>query len=140
MQLTKPDICARFKTWLIAWDEYDLETVMDWMHEEVVFENWDGLTVNGKAALQKIWTPWFIFNGNFKFISEAEVVDEAAQQIAFQWRYEGPSFEKEYKGKQEIRRGTDIISLLEGKIVRKTSYSKTCIQIEAQPLILGVKK
>jgi hypothetical protein len=139
MALSKDKIADRLQNWLKAWDEYDLEAVMEWMHEEVVFENWDGLIVNGKNALQKLWTPWFFFNRGFKFICEAIFIDEQTQQVAFQWRYEGFSFEKKYKGLNEIRRGVDILDLLDGKIISKSSYSKTGIQINSAGILLSAE-
>lgn len=139
MQLTKDEIAKRLLNWLKAWDEYDLEAVMEWMNEDVVFENWDGCIVNGKNALQKLWTPWFVFNKGFKFNSEAIFIDEQTQQIAFQWCYEGLSFEKKYKGLNEVRRGVDILDLLDGKIISKSSYSKTGIQINSAGVLLSAE-
>ena len=139
MALSKNEIAERLQIWLKAWDEYNLEAIMEIMHEEVVFENWDGCIVNGKNALQKLWTPWFIFNRGFKFIAEAILIDDQKQKITFQWRYEGFSFEKNYKGLSEIRRGVDIIDLLDGKIIRKSSYSKTGIQINSARVLLSAE-
>ena len=139
MTLSNDEIAERLQIWLKAWDEYNLEAVMEIMHEEVVFENWDCCIVNGKNALQKLWTPWFIFNSGFKFIAEAILIDDQKQKITFQWRYEGFSFEKNYKGLSEIRRGVDIIDLLDGKIIRKSSYSKTGIQINSARVLLSAE-
>lgn len=140
MKLSKDDIAERLHAWLNAWDEYDLEAVMEWMHEDIVFENWDGYIVNGKNALQKLWTPWFVFNKGFKFNSEAIFIDEQAQKVAFQWQYEGPSFEKIYKGSTEKRRGADILELFDGKIMRKSSYLKTTFQIDSTTVLLSAVK
>jgi len=140
MHLSKIEMLDGFNLWLNAWDEHNLEGVMEFMHEEVVFENWDGMIVSGKSALQKLWLPLFIFNNNFKFIAEDVFIDEEAQKISFQWRYEGLTFEKEFKGKEESRRGVDMIHFLEGKIIKKSSYSKTGIQIDSQPVLLSASK
>ncbi len=140
MNLTRAEIINRVETWLTAWKEYDLQAVLDFMHPNVVFENWDGLTVIGKTDLQKLWLPWFIFNKNFKFITETIFVDEQEQKIAFQWKYEGASFLKEYKHQHEVRRGTDIMYLENGKISEKYSYSKTIIEIDGQPIGLSATK
>jgi len=139
MQLSKKEIKDRFQIWLKAWDEYDLEGVLEFMHDDVVFENWDGVPVIGKPALQRSWTPWFIFNGGFKFISEDIFIDEQEQKLCFQWRLEWPSFEKEFKGKHESRRGVDVVHFSEGKIIKKCSYSQTLIKIDSKPVLLGVK-
>ena len=136
MHLSKEEMLNRFNLWLTAWDEYNLEGVMDFMHEEVIFENWDGAIVAGKMALQKSWIPWFIFNGNFKFIKEDIFIDEQEQKISFQWKLEWPSFEKGFKGKHEIRRGVDVLHFLDGKIIKKYSFSKTSIQIDSKQVLL----
>ena len=137
MQLSKVEMLNGFNLWLKAWSQYDLDGVMEYMHEDVVFENWDGAVISGKNALQKIWLPWFMFNNNFKFIAEEVFIDDEAQKISFQWEYEGVTFEKEFRGKHESRRGADVIHFLDGRIIKKCSYSKTVIQIDSQPVLLS---
>lgn len=137
MNLYRTEIVRLFNKWLAAWDEHDLEGVMEFMDEDIVFENWNGAVVNGKRALQKSWRSWFINHGNFKFIKEDVFIDEVEQKMIFQWRLEWPSFEKNYLGKKETRRGVDVIHLCGGKIIKKFSYSKTTIQIESKPVILN---
>lgn len=140
MNLTKDEILNRFNKWLKAWGEYDLDAVMEFIHDEVLFENWDGITVSGRTALQKLWTPWFVFNGNFKFSKEDLFIDEQEQKITFQWRFDGPAFEKGFRGKIENRRGVDIVHLLDGRIYKKICYSKTNIQIDLEPVLLTATK
>jgi len=117
------------KEWLKYWDNYNLKGVMELMHEDIVFENWTGDMVTGKKELQRLWAPWFINHGNFKFIFEDIFVDEQEQKVLFRWCLNWPSPEKEHKGKTEIRRGVDVLSLKDGKIYTKFSYSKTSTQI-----------
>ena len=136
MNLSRVEILRHFNVWLTAWDEHDLDGVMEFMHEDIVFENWNGAIVSGKSALQKSWAPWFIHHGNFKFIKEDIFIDEQEQKMTFQWRLEWLSFEKKYLGKQEIRRGIDVLHLREGKICKKFSYSKTTVQIDSIPVTL----
>ncbi len=140
MHLSKTELQDGLNLWLKAWDEYNLEAVLEFMHEDVVFENWDEMIVLGKAAVQKFWIPWFIFNNNFKFIIEDVLIDELVQKISFQWKFEGVTFEKEFKGKHERRRGVDLLHFLDGKIIKKSSYSKTVIQIDSQQILLGASK
>lgn len=140
MKLSRSEILENFNLWLIAWDNYDLETVLKYMHEDIVFEGWDGTVVTGKKTLQAIWTPWFIFNGNFKFISEDISIDEQNQKMTFLWRLEWPSIEKDFKGKPEVRRGLDVLHFLDGKINKKYSYSKTSIEIEDRIVLLHASK
>lgn len=140
LRLSKDEIIAKIRDWLIAWDEYDLDRVMEIMHDEVVFENWTGATICGKNRLRKSWTPWFRNHGNFKFTEEDLFVDENEQKVLFQWTLEWPSLEKDYMGEKEIRRGIDVINFLDGKIYRKYSYSKTSIQIDSHPVRLSAQK
>jgi hypothetical protein len=137
MNLPKAEIIRLFKIWLISWDNHDLEGVMEWLHDDIVFENWTGATIIGKKTLQRAWTPWFLNHGNFRFIEEDIFIDEQEQKMLFRWRLEWPSPEKFYKGKQEIRRGVDILHFLDGEIYRKYSYSKTSIQIDSIPVSLN---
>ncbi|MEO9144892.1 MAG: nuclear transport factor 2 family protein [Ginsengibacter sp.] len=140
MNLSKSEVLKKFSTWLIAWNEHDLGGVMEFIHEEVVFENWNGVVVSGKSALQKAWLPWFIHHGNFKFIKEDVFFDEAEQKMTFLWRLEWPSLEKFFKGKNEIRCGADILYFSDEKIIKKYTYSKTNIQIDSRIVLLEAPK
>jgi len=128
MILSKVEIHNLIKNWLIAWDEYDLDKVMEIMHDEVIFENWTGAIVFGKNKLRKSWIPWFNNHENFKFTEEDLFIDEQEQKVLFQWRLEWPVKGKEDKGAKEIRRGVDVIHFWDGKIYRKKTYTKTTIQ------------
>jgi len=128
---------SKIHVWLSAWDKHDLDSVMALMHDEVVFENWTGVSIAGKQALHRAWTPWFMQHGNFKFIFEDIFVDEKEQKALFQWRLEWPSLEKTYKGKPEIRSGVDVLHFLDGKIYKKYSYSKTTLIIDGSPIALS---
>ncbi len=134
MKLSRSAILERFDLWLIEWDTFDLDGVMDFMHEDVVFENWNGTVISGKRMLWKTWHPWFFQHGNFRFIKEDLFIDEEQQKATFSWRLEWPSFKKKYLGKPEVRRGVDILYFQNGKIIRKLTYSKTMIEIDAVPL------
>ena len=65
------------------------------------------------------------------------LIDEAEQKMTFTWELEWPSFEKNYAGKPEKRRGVDILYLKEGKIYKKNTYSKTIIEIEGKKISLN---
>ncbi len=136
MNLSRVEILKHFDVWLAAWNEHNLEGVMEFMHDNIVFEHWNGAIISDKNALQKGWVQWFINHGNFKFIKEDIFVDEQEQKMTFTWRLEWPSLEKKYWGKKEIRRGVDILHLMDGKIHKKFSYSKTSIQIDSE--IIGM--
>ncbi len=136
MNLSKDEVVFLFKEWLNKWNEHNLDGVMNLLHEDIVFENWTGARITGKNLLRKSWTPWFVNHGNFKFFEEDLFFDEADQKMLFMWRLEWPSQLLLYKGKQEIRRGVDVLHFTEGKIIKKYTYSKTTIQIEGLPISL----
>ena len=138
MNLNRSEILLKLDNWVIAWNEHSLKSVMDFMHKDVVFENWNGAIVFGKKTLQKSWASWFENHHNFKFITEDIFIDETEQKITFQWCLEWNSFEKKYFGKKEIRRGIDILHLTDGEISRKIAYSKTNIQIDSVSVNLSV--
>ena len=120
-----------FDQWLIAWNNHDIVGVMEFIHDEIVFENWDGRMVSGKKNLEKMWGYWFKHHGSFKFVPEDVFMDEPNQKMTFAWNLAWPSLEKKYAGKWEKRRGVDILHLKEGKVFKKNTYSKTTIQIDS---------
>ena len=136
MNLSRNEGINSLREWLIAWNEHDLNKVMSFMHENVVFENFTGEIIAGKENLQKAWTPWFINHGNFKFTEEDIFFDADEQKMLLKWQLEWPSNEKLFNGKPEIRRGADILHFEDGKVIQKHSYSKTIIQIDESMIAL----
>jgi ketosteroid isomerase-like protein len=136
MVLTKIEIQNLIREWLIEWDKYNLEGVLEIMHEDVIFENWTGVIICGKKKLRRSWGLWFKNHEHFKFSEEDLFVDEQEQKVLFQWELDWMSLEDKYKGHKEIRKGVDVIHFLDGKITRKSSYSKTTIQIDGNSLAL----
>ena len=57
MSLARNEIENALKQWNLAWANHDLEGVLAFFHEEVVFDNWTGGKVAGKEALRKAWKP-----------------------------------------------------------------------------------
>lgn len=136
MNLSKTEAVTLFNEWLRAWNDHDLERVMNLFHEDVIFENWTGATVIGKRALKKAWTLWFINHGNFIFTEEGVSFDAEEQRMIFMWKLEWPSHLTNHKGKNEIRHGVDILFFKDGKLIQKHTYSKTTVQIEGLPISL----
>ena len=118
--------------WNDAWDNHDLDGVMALFHKDVLFENWTGANVKGKASLRKAWAPWFENHGGFRFIPEDTFIDETEQKVLYRWQLQWPSFEKGYEGRPEVRRGVDVIHFQDGKIIKKLTYSKTTLQIDGK--------
>jgi ketosteroid isomerase-like protein len=138
MKLSKQQIKEALMRWNAAWDSHDLDGVMALFHEDVLFENWTGGKVKGKAALRKAWAPWFENHGGFRFIPEETFIDEADQKVLYRWQLQWPSFETGYEGQLEIRRGVDVIHFQDGEIIKKLTYSKTTIEIDGKRRRLSV--
>ncbi len=138
MPLTRKEIKSLLKEWNRAWDNHDLDGVMRLFHDEVLFENWTGGKAVGKEALRKAWEPWFSNHGGFRFMEEETFIDEKEQKVLYRWQLRWPSFEKGYEGRPETRRGVDVIHFQDGKIIRKLTYSKTTIEINAERFPLHV--
>ena len=132
MKLTRNEIEAALKKWNYAWDNHDLDGVMDLFHDAVQFDNWTGGRVRGKEALQKAWAPWFENHGGFRFTEEETFIDEKKQKVLYRWQLEWPSMEKGQEGRLEKRRGVDVIHFEDGKIINKFTYSKTTIEIDGK--------
>ncbi len=120
-----------------AWDSHDLEAVLSFMDENVIFENWTGAKVQGKEALRQAWSGWFSNHQGFLFSRGDMFVDEVQQKVLSQWELKWPSAEKGYEGKPEIRKGIDIYHFKNGKIIRKYTYSKTSVEIDGKRVKLS---
>ncbi len=136
MLLSREEIEDTLQRWNAAWDNHDLEEIMQFFHDDILFENWTGGKALGKEALRKAWTPWFENHGGFRFMEEDTFIDEKEQKVLYRWLLEWPSFERGYEGKWEKRRGIDIMHFQDGKIIKKLTYSKTTIEIEGERLPL----
>ena len=134
MLLSRDDIRNALEKWNHAWDDHDLEGVMELFHDDVIFDNWTGGKAEGKDALRKAWAPWFANHGGFRFYEEELFIDEKEQKALYRWILEWPSTEKGYEGKKERRRGVDVIHFRDGKIINKITYSKTTIEIDGKRL------
>lgn len=138
MKLSREEMTKALTDWNVAWDNHDLDGVMQLFHEDVLFENWTGGKAKGKEALRKAWAPWFANHGGFRFIEEDTFIDEKDQKVLYRWQLEWPSPEKGFEGKPEKRRGLDVIHFQDGKIILKLSYAKTTLEIDGQRVPLHV--
>jgi ketosteroid isomerase-like protein len=139
MGLSREEIKNALREWNLAWDNHDLEGVLKFFHDDVLFENWTGGKAAGKGTLRKAWAPWFANHGGFRFTEEETFIDEKEQKALFRWQLEWPSLERGYEGKPEKRRGVDVLHFQDGKIIKKLTYSKTTIEIGGEKLSLRVK-
>jgi len=53
MRLTKDQIRRALTQWNKAWDDHDLDGVMELFHEDILFENFTGGKAEGKENLRK---------------------------------------------------------------------------------------
>jgi len=134
--LSRSEIEKLLGDWNRAWDRHDLDGVMQLFHEDIIFENWTGARIKGKARLLAAWAPWFKNHGGFKFTPEDTFIDEPQQKVLYRWRLEWPSLEGGFEGKAETRCGVDIIHFKGDKIIQKLTYSKTTLDIEGQRIAL----
>jgi ketosteroid isomerase-like protein len=132
MKLTRDEIRRALRKWNQAWDNHDLNGVMELFHDDLVFENWTGGKAEGKEVLRKAWAGWFENHGGFRFTEEETFIDEAEQKALYRWQLNWPSIEKGQEGKHERRRGVDVLHFKDGKIIRKLTYSKTTIDVDGQ--------
>ena len=130
--LTRDEIKKAMEKWNESWEIHDLHGVMELFHEEIIFENWTGGKAQGKEALYQAWKSWFENHRGFRFVGEDLFIDEFEQKVLYQWRLEWPSPEEGYEGKPEQRRGLDVIHFRDGKIFRKSTYSKTTLEIDGK--------
>ncbi len=130
--LSRKEMETALRRWNQAWADHDLDGVMELFHDEVLFENWTGARVKGKASLRQAWSQWFAHHGGFRFIEEETFIDESQQKVLYRWQLEWPSFEKGHEGRLEKRRGVDVMHFKDGKIFKKLTYSKTTFEIDGQ--------
>jgi len=130
--LSRDDIIKALTKWNLAWDNHDLDGVMELFHDDVLFENWTGGRAKGKENLRKAWAPWFKNHGDFRFTEEETFIDADQQKALYRWQLDWLSLEKGYEGRPETRRGVDVLHFRDGKIIRKLTYSKTTIEIDGE--------
>ena len=129
---SRREIEAALHKWHQAWTDHNLDGVMELFHEDIFFENWTGGKAQGKKALRQAWASWFANHGGFRFTEEETFIDVEQQKVLYRWQLEWPSIEKGCEGRPEKRHGVDVMHFKDGKIIRKLTYSKTTLEIDAQ--------
>jgi ketosteroid isomerase-like protein len=129
---SRREIEAALHKWHQAWADHNLDGVMELFHDDILFENWTGGKAQGKEALRQAWASGFANHGGFRFTEEETFIDVEQQKVLYRWQLEWPSIEKGCEGKTENRRGVDVMHFKDGKIIRKLTYSKTTLEIDAQ--------
>ena len=121
------------KKWYRAWNDHNLKEVVDLFHDDIIFENWDGVTISGKKKLQRVWASWFKNHGNFCFIEKETFIDEIDQKVLFSWKFTWPSRQNN-SNKTETIYGVDILHFSDNKIIRKNTFSKKKIECDGQKI------
>ena len=67
MKLSREEIIKAMTVWETAWNDHNIDGVMELFHEDVFFQHWHGAKVQGKEALLNAWAPWFKDHGGFRF-------------------------------------------------------------------------
>jgi ketosteroid isomerase-like protein len=137
--LSREEIKNALTRWNSAWDNHDLDGVMELFHDEILFDNYTGGQAKGKENLRKAWEAWFANHGGFRFTEEETFIDEDEQKALYRWQLDWPSFEKGYEGRHEMRRDIDVLHFKDGKIIRKLTYSKTTLEIDGERVRLTAK-
>jgi ketosteroid isomerase-like protein len=132
MSLSRTEIVNTLTEWTRAWNDHDLDTIVQLFHDDVLFENWTGAAVRGRDALAKAWLQWFATDSQFRFTDEDLFVDESSQKALYRWQLDWPSLEPGYEGRPETRRGVDALTFRDGLIIEKLTYSKTTLEIGGQ--------
>lgn len=134
--LSREAIEETLARWFRAWNEQDLDRVMELFHDEVIFEHWTGATVRGKKSLRRAWTPWFAGRDGFRFVEEDTFIDVSEQKVLYRWLLEWTPPGKEAEAGVERRRGVDVLHFAGQEIIEKLTYSKTAVENEAPPASL----
>jgi ketosteroid isomerase-like protein len=126
--LSREAIEEALARWFGAWNEHDLDEVMELFHDEVLFEHWTGARVRGKKSLRRAWTPWFADHNGFRFVAEDTFIDVSEQKALCRWLLEWKPPGKETEEGLERRRGVDVLHFSGRQIVEKLTYSKTAVE------------
>jgi ketosteroid isomerase-like protein len=120
--LTYEEMHNALLAWLHAWNAHDLAGVMALLADDVVFENWAGKRIVGKAKLERIWAVWFARDETFCFDWLDVMVDTAVQKALIHWRLHwSPPGQPQL---WEIREGVDVLHFANGRITAKLTFTK----------------
>ena len=111
-----PTTIARFNE---AFNQHDVEAVMQLMTDDVVFENTSGGRFEGQAAVRGVLTRAFELMAKGRF--ETEDMFAAGDRCVVRWTY---TFDTEEPERGHVR-GVDIFRVRDGLVAEKFSYVKS---------------
>ncbi|GAB4267255.1 MAG: hypothetical protein Kow0080_09200 [Candidatus Promineifilaceae bacterium] len=120
--LTYEEMHNALLTWLHAWNAHNLAGIMALLADDVVFENWSGKRIKGKAKLERTWAMWFARDETFCFDWLDVIVDTAAQKALIHWRLHWSPPNQPHLW--EIREGVDVLHFVNGRITAKLTFTK----------------
>jgi ketosteroid isomerase-like protein len=104
-----------------AFNRHDVDTVMEAMTEDCIFENTnpppDGVRCEGQAAVRAVWEKFFASNPDARL--ECEEMFAAGDRCVVRWVYR-----KTKDGKPWHLRGVDVFRVRDGRVAEKLSYVK----------------
>lgn len=104
-----------------AFNQHDVDGVMNLMTEDCVFENTapmpDGTRLEGATAVREFWEKFFANSPDAFF--EAEEVFATGNRCVVRWIYR-----KTKDGKPWHLRGVDVFKVSNGKVAEKLAYVK----------------
>jgi len=120
------DLVIRFTD---AFNREDLDGVMAFIAEDAVYDQFNGVRAEGKAAIREAFVPQFRGDyGTMRFVTEDLFVDAAAGKAMISW-----TCTLEAGGLRRGWRGLDLLHF-EGRLVQeKHTYAKADVP-QLQPL------
>ncbi len=126
------DIVIRFTD---AFNRMDLDAVMAFMADDVVYDEFNGTRSRGRAAVREAFVPQFRGDyGKMQFITEDLFVDATAGKALIRWvctlaTTRGPA----------AWRGLDILHVKDGRITEKHTYAKAKSLLLTDPPASGAR-
>ncbi len=104
-----------------AFNEEDLPKVMSYFADDAIYDEFNGIRQQGKAAIERAFQPQFRGDfGEMRFVDDDLFVDPKAQKAMISWQCTLRKGDK-FGGWH----GLDILHFQDGKIVQKLTYSKS---------------
>ncbi len=129
---TLEDLVLRFTD---AFNRMDLDAVMAFMADDVVYDEFNGTRSQGRAAVRVAFVPQFRGDfGKMQFLAEDLFVDAVAGKALIRWvctldTKRGPA----------AWRGLDILHVKDGRITEKHTYAKAKSLLLTDPPASGAR-
>jgi len=137
--LTRAEIQKRLTKWNQAWDQHDLDGVMELFHEDVVFDNWTGGQARGKEALRKAGRRGLRTTADFGSPRRTPSSTSPVRRCSTAGPWTGLRASRGMRGNREAE-GVDVLHFEDGKIIQKLTYSKTTLEIGGRRIKLSASR